>query len=318
MAAGDFIHKQLISAASKDALSSMGIGAGIGAGVGAANSLITGNDTLLGGATSGAMMGAGAGAAYRYAGAKYGSGLMAAAAKGEKTSDFRTTFFTRATKDDFNMGFMGSADDAGHMKGFMDAANASSGKAAAAGSNMPKAGPIQTSTPENNVVQGPVGTTPQRVKAQQDAKAAITGNGSRESLKHAEAQSTWNAKRDAMNASRGDREKAAMAAGMAKDEQEAANLANFKNKMAKDAEMKQKVKAYNADKATTAMLKKGIPGADAKPFYRPGQNQLEMFASKDFGKKPASMSTPTQQSTMDFSTQGSLDLTGGMSQGSLF
>ena len=144
MAAGDFIHKQLISAASKDALSSMGIGAGIGAGVGAANSLITGNDTLLGGATSGAIMGAGAGAAYRYAGAKYGSGLMAAAKEGADTGKFNTTFFTRATKDDFNMGFMGSADDAGHMKPFMDAAGMAKGKAAAAGGSMPQAGSVQS------------------------------------------------------------------------------------------------------------------------------------------------------------------------------
>lgn len=105
MAATDFIHKQLIGAAGKDALSTMGMGAGMGAGVGAANALITGNDSLIGGATSGAMLGAGAGAAMRYAGAKYGAGFAANAEK--NTGKFDQTLFSKAEKP-FN--FMGNSE----------------------------------------------------------------------------------------------------------------------------------------------------------------------------------------------------------------
>ena len=155
MAAMDFMHKQLISAAGRDALTSMGAGAGIGAGVGAANALVTGNDSLLGGATSGAMLGAGAGAAMRYAGAKYGSGLMAGAKAGDDTGKFSTTFFTKATKDDDILSFMGSSEDAGKMKGFADAAaNQAAAKAASKGgaanaAGTPTAGAVKTNAPKN-------------------------------------------------------------------------------------------------------------------------------------------------------------------------
>ena len=195
MAAMDFMHKQLISAAGRDALTSMGAGAGIGAGVGAANALVTGNDSLLGGATSGAMLGAGAGAAMRYAGAKYGSGLMAGAKAGDDTSKFSTTFFTKATKDDDILSFMGSAEDAGKMKGFAEAAaNQAAAKAASKGgaanaAGTPTAGAVKTSS-------GPEGTTPGRLKAQQDAQAAF-GQGNTPENRHGDAQAAWEAKKAA-------------------------------------------------------------------------------------------------------------------------
>lgn len=121
MAAGDFIHKQLVGAAGRDALSTMGIGAGMGAGVGAANALITGNDSLIGGATSGAMLGAGAGAAMRYAGAKYGAGFAANAEK--NTGKFDQTLFSKAEKP---FSFMGNseADQAALTSALKSAPNA--------------------------------------------------------------------------------------------------------------------------------------------------------------------------------------------------
>ena len=117
----DFMHKQLINAASKDALGSIGMGAGIGAGVGAASSLITGNDSLLGGATSGAMLGAAGGAGMRYAGTKYGAGFAANAEK--NTGKFDQTLFSKAEKP---FSFMGNseADQAALTSALKSAPNA--------------------------------------------------------------------------------------------------------------------------------------------------------------------------------------------------
>ena len=117
----DFMHKQLINAASRDALGSIGMGAGIGAGVGAASSLITGNDSLLGGATSGAMLGAAGGAGMRYAGTKYGAGFAANA--GKNTGKFDQTLFSKAEKP---FSFMGNseADQAALTSALKSAPNA--------------------------------------------------------------------------------------------------------------------------------------------------------------------------------------------------
>lgn len=186
----DFMHKQLINAASKDALSQIGMGAGIGAGVGAANALITGNDSLLGGATSGAMLGAGAGGAMRYAGAKYGSGLMAAKAGGEEIgTGLQTTMFTKAHKDATPMSFMGKETDKADMAGFAEAAGQ---KAAAKADAVPEAGAVSSASANPNKL--PPGTNMaerQNTQKQMDAafrpKPGVDG-------KHHEAQSTWDAK----------------------------------------------------------------------------------------------------------------------------
>lgn len=199
----DFMHKQLVSAAGRDALTSVGAGAGIGAGVGAANALITGNDSLLGGATSGAMLGAGAGAAMRFAGAKYGSGLMAAKAAGEDVgTGLQTTMFTKAVKGtDPQMSFMGHADDAKNMSPFMEQANAAkaaaSGKGAANATSAPTGASIKTANTSTDVA-GPRGTTPQdelqRQANRNQMKAKHTGEGSSADLRHADAQAAWDAK----------------------------------------------------------------------------------------------------------------------------
>ena len=101
MAIGDFMHKQLINAASRDALATIGAGAAVGGGAGAVNGLLSDNNTMIGGALSGAMLGAGAGAGLRYAGNKYGSGILAEAAReGGETGKFSTSFFTKGGKDE--------------------------------------------------------------------------------------------------------------------------------------------------------------------------------------------------------------------------
>lgn len=162
MAIGDFMHKQLVSAAGRDALTSMGAGAGIGAALGASSALVTGNDSMMGGAMSGAMLGAGGGAAMRYAGAKYGSGLMAAKAAGEDIgTGLQTTMFTRAVKGtDPQMSFMGSAEDAGNMKGFAEAAaQQSAAKAATKGAGAANAtenaqgAAVKTPNPSKNITK---------------------------------------------------------------------------------------------------------------------------------------------------------------------
>lgn len=170
MAAMDFMHKQLINAASKDALGSIGMGAGIGAGVGAANALITGNDSLLGGATSGAMLGAVGGAGMRYAGAKYGAGFAANAEK--NTGKYDQTLFSKAEKP---FSFMGNseADQAALTSALKSAPNAGAPGATTAtaaagkvtsGAQNPEAGPIKT------VNEGPEGKSLKTEAALQNAK----------------------------------------------------------------------------------------------------------------------------------------------------
>lgn len=127
----DFMHKQLISAAGRDALTSMGAGAGIGAGVGAANALVTGNDSLLGGATSGAMLGAAGGAAMRYAGTRYGANYAAGVASGTSANTGKLDFSMFSKKENVSpFDFMSNSD--GNNKALQDLANAPIKKAEAA------------------------------------------------------------------------------------------------------------------------------------------------------------------------------------------
>lgn len=168
MAAMDFMHKQLINAASKDALGSIGMGAGIGAGVGAANALITGNDSLLGGATSGAMLGAAGGAGMRYAGTKYGAGMADIIGDGARkdTGKFATSTFSRPEAKPFNFWKNSDADDAAMARVRANVVEPGSGKgpAAATGSDAPEAGPIKT------VNEGPKGKSLKTEAALQNAK----------------------------------------------------------------------------------------------------------------------------------------------------
>ena len=193
MAAMDFMHKQLINAASKDALGSIGMGAGIGAGVGAASSLITGNDSLLGGATSGAMLGAAGGAGMRYAGTKYGAGMADIIGDGARkdTGKFATSTFSRPEAKPFNFWKNSDADDAAMAKVRANVVEPGSGKgpAAATGSASPEAGSVSTSA--NKLPNGT--NLVERQARQADLQEAFKGQ-SNVDLKHQDAQSTWKAK----------------------------------------------------------------------------------------------------------------------------
>lgn len=131
MAIGDFMHKQLINAASRDALSTIGAGAAVGGGAGAVNGLLSDNDTMIGGAISGAMLGAGAGAGLRYAGNKYGAGILAEAKAGNEPGKFSANLFTKAGKDE-GLDFFG--DHSAAMAVHREAANKTANAAPSAGS----------------------------------------------------------------------------------------------------------------------------------------------------------------------------------------
>ena len=153
MAIGDFMHKQLINAASRDALSTIGASAAVGGGAGAVNGLLSDNDTMIGGALSGAMLGAGAGVGLRYAGNKYGAGILAEAKANNETGKFNTNFFTKAGKDE-GLDFFG--DHSAAMAVHREAANKTADAAPSAGSAVaqevnkagepPVAGPVSSST----------------------------------------------------------------------------------------------------------------------------------------------------------------------------
>ena len=72
---GDFAHGALINSAGMGAMANISQGIGAGAGLGAVNALVTGNDTLIGGAMSGGIMGGIGGAGMRYGGMKYAAGM---------------------------------------------------------------------------------------------------------------------------------------------------------------------------------------------------------------------------------------------------
>ena len=97
----DFIHKSLLSAGSKDAVTNMMQGAGVGAVANVGLGAVQGDFDVIGNATSGALLGAGGGAAARHFGSKYASGMHAMGEKAPNT--LSTTVFTKANKaeDDF-------------------------------------------------------------------------------------------------------------------------------------------------------------------------------------------------------------------------
>ena len=97
----DFIHKTLINAGGKDAVSNMLTGAAMGAGANTALGAIQGDFDIIGNATSGALLCAGGGAALRHAGDKYTSGIAAMQKAGKEVpGTFNTNIFTHAIKEE--------------------------------------------------------------------------------------------------------------------------------------------------------------------------------------------------------------------------
>lgn len=112
----DFIHKSLLSAGSKDAVSNMLQGSAVGAVANVGLGAVQGDFDVLGNATSGALLGAGGGAAARHFGAKYTSGLSNMGS--EAPSTFRNNIFTHAKKEDYNF-WENSPEMAEKSKNFM-------------------------------------------------------------------------------------------------------------------------------------------------------------------------------------------------------
>ena len=157
MAATDFIHRQLINAGSRDAVSNMLAGAGIGAAANTAIGVAQGDFNVIGNATSGAMLGAAGGAAARHFGSKYGSGLIAAKAAGEKVgTNFQVGMMTRKVEEPA-LDFWGKAGDADSLKGFMPQGGAvkAGPKAGADTSSGSKPPPLPNPFP-NNPAQPPI------------------------------------------------------------------------------------------------------------------------------------------------------------------
>ena len=103
----DFIHKSLLSAGSKDAVTNMMQGAGIGAVANVGLGAVQGDFDVIGNATSGALLGAGGGAAARHFGSKYASGMNVMGKEAPNT--FSTTVFTKANKEEYD--FWGNNTD---------------------------------------------------------------------------------------------------------------------------------------------------------------------------------------------------------------
>lgn len=113
----DFIHKSLLSAGSKDAVSNMLQGSAVGAVANVGLGAVQGDFDVLGNATSGALLGAGGGAAARHFGSKYTSGLSNMGS--EAPSSFKNSIFTHAKKEDYNF-WENSPEMAGKSKSFLD------------------------------------------------------------------------------------------------------------------------------------------------------------------------------------------------------
>jgi len=143
----DFIHKSLINAGSKDAVSNMLQGAALGAGANTALGAVQGDFDIVGNATAGALLGAGGGAAMRYAGDKYTAGLAALkkANPDNVPGTFQTSIFTAAEKD--SLDFWGNnAENLKRAQSFMPAG----GKPAAAAADAPEGGKINTGESSSN------------------------------------------------------------------------------------------------------------------------------------------------------------------------
>lgn len=112
----DFIHKSLLSAGSKDAVSNMLQGSAVGAVANVGLGAVQGDFDVLGNATSGALLGAGGGAAARHFGSKYTSGLSNMGS--EAPSSYKNSIFTHAKKEDYNF-WENSPEMAEKSKNFM-------------------------------------------------------------------------------------------------------------------------------------------------------------------------------------------------------
>ena len=141
MGAKDFIHRQLIGAGSRDAVSNMLVGAGIGAAANTGLGVAQGDFGVIGNATSGALLGAGAGAAMRHMGAKYGNALNAErnvlareGASSMSKADLKTSIYTEA-KENPAMDFWGKEGDADLMNQFKDRVSSSSKSGPKAGAD---------------------------------------------------------------------------------------------------------------------------------------------------------------------------------------
>lgn len=130
----DFIHKTLINAGGKDAVSNMLTGAAMGAGANTALGIVQGDFDIIGNATSGALLGAGGGAALRHAGDKYTAGL--AKMGKDAPSEFKFSTFSNAEKD--SLDFWGSSENLKRSQAF--AQSTPTGAKAEA----PTAGPVNS------------------------------------------------------------------------------------------------------------------------------------------------------------------------------
>lgn len=143
----DFIHKTLINAGGKDAVSNMLTGAAMGAGANTALGAVQGDFDIIGNATSGALLGAGGGAALRHAGDKYTAGL--AKMGKDAPSEFKFSTFSNAEKDSLN--FMGSEE--GLKRAQAMASNIPSSKGAT--TNAPTGGSVNTGSRKDGGVNRP-------------------------------------------------------------------------------------------------------------------------------------------------------------------
>ena len=140
----DFIHKSLLNAGSKDAVSNMLQGAALGAGANTALGAVQGDFDIVGNATAGALLGAGGGAAMRHMGDKYSSAIANMRKQRMEGSDsFSVNHFTHAIKEEGN--FWGDPEMMKRAQSFMPAG----GKPTATASDAPEGGKINTGEASN-------------------------------------------------------------------------------------------------------------------------------------------------------------------------
>lgn len=145
----DFIHKSLLNAGSKDAVSNMLQGAALGAGANTALGAVQGDFDIVGNATAGALLGAGGGAAMRHMGDKYSSAIANMRKQGMEGSDsFSINHFTHAIKEEAD--FMGNPE---MMKRAQGMAGMPSAKGATA--NAPTGGSVNTGSRKDGGVNRP-------------------------------------------------------------------------------------------------------------------------------------------------------------------
>ena len=124
-------------------------GAAMGAGANTALGVVQGDFDIIGNATSGALLGAGGGAALRHAGDKYTSGIAAMQKAGKEVpGTFNTNIFTHAIKEEAD--FMGNPE---MMKRAQGMAGMSSAKGAT--TNTPTGGSVNTGSRKDGGVNRP-------------------------------------------------------------------------------------------------------------------------------------------------------------------